>query len=250
MQTCACHLASTLAGAVTPNCHNCPILEQAVWAGAPTELIETFLSARTTLHVGRGGVLFREGDDVDALYLLAAGAVVLYRSSMQERQLAIHLVVPGRSLGFRALAEGRGHRSMARCASDSLLCRIPVAVAEQAFGLHRPLERVFLRDLTHELSVMRDRLLQIISLGVRDRLVLLLDMMVESFGVAKNDGWLISNPLKRLDMASLAGMAPETISRCIRNLQEEDLAYFNRKNILLPSRETFRLEVEAIKQRE
>ncbi|MGE4279346.1 MAG: Crp/Fnr family transcriptional regulator, partial [Magnetospirillum sp.] len=207
-------------------------------------------SARDAIHVPRGGVLFREGEAVDALYLLVSGAVVLYRDQTAGRRLAVHLVVPGRSVGFRAMAEGRNHRATARCARDSVLCRIPSVLAEQTFAAHRPLERVFLRDLTQELGLMRERLMQVISLGVRDRLVLLLDRMVQAFGMPKGDGWLIDNPLKRLDMASLAGMAPETISRCIRHLQEEDLAHFNRKNILLPSREAFSLEVDAITQRE
>lgn len=234
----------------SPCCLHCPVLSRGIWSGAPSGLVDAFQEARSSLHVTRGGVLFHEGAEVDALYVLVAGAVVLYRSIAPGRQVAVHLAVPGRTLGFRALAEGRGHRSTARCVTDSVLCRIPVAMAEQAFDGHRPLERVFLRDMTQELGIMRDRLLQIISLGVRDRLVLLLSQMADSFGVAKGDGWLISNPLKRLDMAALAGMAPETISRCIRHLEAEGVAYFNRKNILLPSMKAFQLEVDGILQRE
>ena len=202
---------------------------EAVWADAEAAAADSFFQARAQVRQGRGKALFAEGDGVDALYVVIAGAVVLYRPGPRGRPVAIHLVAPGHTVGFRALAEGGGHRVTARCPQDSILCRIPVAAAEAAFAAHRPLERLFLRDLTLELGSMRERLLHVTCLGVRDRLVLLLGRLLRPYGTELGDGWLIANPLGRADMAALAGMTPETISRCIRQMQGENLAHFCRK---------------------
>lgn len=230
-------------------CRACPLAADAVWAGAPAASVLGFRKARGHLSLRRGAVLFRQGEAVEALYVLLSGAVVLYRPGSRQRPVAMHLVMPGRAVGFRALVEGQGHRSTARCVADSVLCRVPVAAAEAAFAAHRPLEQVFLRDLGDELALMRDRLLQISGLGVRDRLVLTLERLLPSYGAPVSDGWLIINPLGRADMAALAGMTPETISRCIRHLQDENLAHFSRKSILLPSRQRFSDELALIRQR-
>ena len=221
---------------------------EAVWAGADIDTADAFFQARAQMRLGRGKTLFAEGDAVDALYVVIAGAVVLYRPGPRGRAIAIHLVSPGHTVGFRTLAEGGGHRVTARSPQDSVLCRIPVAAAEAAFTAHRPLERLFLRDLTLELRAMRDRLLHVTCLGVRDRLVLLLGRLLRPYGTELGDGWLIANPLGRADMAALAGMTPETISRCIRQMQDENLAHFCRKTILVPSRCRLRTELERLER--
>lgn len=219
-----------------------------VWSDADPAVADAFFQARAQVRLGRGKPLFAEGDAVDALYVVIAGAVVLYRSGARGRPVAIHLVAPGHTLGFRALAEGGVHRATAKCPQDSVLCRIPVAAAEQAFAGHRPLERLFLRDLTLELRLMRERLLNVTCLGVRDRLVLMLGGLLRPYGTELGDGWLIANPLGRADMAALAGMTPETISRCIRHLQGENLAHFCRKTILVPSRRKLAAELRRLER--
>jgi len=224
------------------------VVGEDVWADADPVVADAFFQARAQVRLGRGKQLFAEGDGVDALYVVIAGAVVLYRVGSRGRPVAIHLVVPGHTVGFRALAEGGVHRATARCPQDSVLCRIPVPAAERAFAGHRPLERLFLRDLTLELRVLRERLLHISCLGVRDRLVLLLGRLLRPYGTELGDGWLIANPLGRADMAALAGMTPETISRCIRQLQGDNLAHFCRKTILVPSRRKLSMELERLEQ--
>lgn len=234
--------------AVSVACRACPVVGGEVWSGAATVDSDAFIQARTQIKIGRGKTLFSEGDAVDALYVVISGAVVLYRPGPRGRPVAIHLVVPGHTVGFRALAEGGDHRATARCPQDSILCRVPVAAAEAAFAVHRPLERVFLRDLTLELRGMRDRLLQISCLGVRDRLMLMLGRLIRPYATEIGEGWLIANPLARTDMAALAGMTPETISRCIKQLEQEDAAYFSRRTVLIPSRERMAVEMERLQQ--
>lgn len=234
--------------AAAVSCRACPVVSDMVWKGAAEGVVADFIKAREQIKVGRGKTLFCEGDSAEALYVVISGAVVFYRASSKGRPVAIHLVCPGHTVGFRALAEGGGHRVTARCPQDTLLCRIPIIAAERAFAAHRPLEQVFLRDMTLELRSMRDRLLQISCLGVRDRLVLLLGRLLRPYGTEVGEGWLIANPLGRADMAALAGMTPETISRCIKQLQEDNVAHFSRRSVLVPSRERFELEVDRLQQ--
>jgi CRP-like cAMP-binding protein len=95
---------------------------------------------------------------------------------------------------------------------------------------------------------MRERLLQISCLGVRDRLVLMLGRLIRPYATEVGEGWLIANPLARTDMAALAGMTPETISRCIKQLEQENTAHFSRRSVLIPSRQRMTVEIERLEQ--
>jgi len=108
---------------------------------------------------------------------------------------------------------------------------------------NRALEGVFFHHMADELAAAQDRMLRMASLGVRDRLVLLLGQMAAPFGRTLADGGLlIATPVSRTDMGALAGMTPETLSRCIRTLEAEGLAYFTRRHILVPDPARFHAE--------
>ena len=62
------------------------------------------LAARLTpFHVARGGVIFREGDVGDALYLVASGRIGVYVPGGDEDQTCIKVLEAGEPFGELAL---------------------------------------------------------------------------------------------------------------------------------------------------
>lgn len=231
-------------------CSQCPVMGRALWERVPSSALLRFERARKQVPVRRNAVLFQEGDACDAVYTLIDGSVVLGRANAKGVRKAVQLIYPGHTFGFRGMIEGGRHHVSAWCGLDSLLCRIPVSAAEQAFKDNPQLEDVFLRDLAGNLGATQDRMLASVTLGVRERLVLMLAELMKDFSKEMGESQLITTPVSRTDMASLAGMTPETLSRCIRQLQVENLAHFSRRHILIPSKEKFLMVVEGISPRD
>ncbi len=229
------------------SCRCCPIVGPQSWTGAE-EHAARLEQARAMQYRPRGAWLFRQGEPADRLFALVEGAVLVSRDDGSGEAVAVHLAVPGTTLGFRGLLDGGRHAVSAQCATRALVCSFPAEAAETAMEASRALEGVFFRHMADELAAAQDRMLRMASLGVRDRLVLLLGQLAEPFGrpVGDGDGLLVATPVSRRDMGALAGMNPETVSRCIRALAAEGLAHFTRRHVLIPSQSRFQAELARL----
>jgi CRP-like cAMP-binding protein len=229
-----------------PPCRTCSIVGPQAWVGAE-EHAARLEEARTVRRHARGAWLFRQGEPAEHLFSLIEGAVVISRDDGRGEAVAVHLATPGTTLGFRGLIEGGRHGVSAQCATRALVCSFPVTVAESAMAASRALEGIFFHHMADELSGIQDRMLRMATLGVRDRMVLLLGQMIGPFGRDVGDGaLLITTPVSRMDMGALAGMTPETVSRCIRTLEAEHLVHFTRRHILIPNRQRFTAELARL----
>lgn len=196
----------------------------------------------------RNAILCREGAPLDGVSYLVTGAAVVRKADIRGRAVAVQLATPGAIFGFRDMvAESDSHSVTVQCAVDSLVCRLPLAVAAQAFAGDRGLERLFMDRLARELNGMQNRALQMVSLKVRDRLLVLIEGMATAFGASAEGGaWVVGVPVSRIDMAALAGMTPESLSRCIRELEDAGLAHFSRHRVVLPSRDRVRAILDSL----
>lgn len=229
------------------SCRCCPIVGPQSWTGAE-EHAARLEAARAVHYRPRGAWLFRQGEPAEQLFALVEGAVLISRDDGCGEPVAVHLAVPGTTLGFRGLLDGGRHAVSAQCATRALICSFPAATAEAAMEASRTLEGVFFRHMADELAAAQDRMLRMATLGVRDRLVLLLGHLAEPFGrpVGDGDGLLVATPISRRDMGALAGMNPETVSRCIRALAEDGLAHFTRRHVLIPSQKRLLVELARL----
>lgn len=241
----ACASASGEAPPVPP-CRACPIVGPQVWTGIE-DLADRVEAVRTIATYPRGTWLYRQGDAAEHLFALIEGAVVISRDDGLGGPVAVHLATPGTTLGFRGLLDGGRHAVSAQCTTRAVICSFPMDIAREAMDASRALEGVFFHHLTDELATLQERMLRMATLSVRDRLVLLVGQMAEAFGrPVSGDSLLVSTPVSRMEMAALAGMTPETVSRCIRVLEAEHLAHFTRRHILIPDHARFRAELARL----
>lgn len=231
-----------------PSCRACPIVGPQAWAGVE-DVADRLQAVRTIATYPRGTWLYRQGDAAGHLFALIEGAVVISRDDGHGAAMAVHLVTPGTTLGFRGLLDGGRHAVSAQCTTRAVVCSFPLDAAREAMDASRALEGVFFHHLTDELATLQERMLRMATLTVRDRLVLLVGQMAQAFGrPVSGDGLLVSTPVSRAEMAALAGMTPESVSRCIRVLEAERLAHFTRRHILIPDHARFHAEVSRLSQ--
>ncbi|MBI5163441.1 MAG: Crp/Fnr family transcriptional regulator [Magnetospirillum sp.] len=219
----------------------------ATWAKVPAELVALVEAANDVRRMSRSAWLFHEGEAVDCLFALMTGAITIRRSTPCGEDFAVYLATPGMTIGYRGLIMGGRHPVSARCSTDCVVCRLPRAAAEAAMQANRALEGIFFRHMALELGCAETRMLHNATLCVRDRMLMFLGELTRHFGRTVGGGALhIAIPISRIDMGSLTGMTSETVSRCIRNLQAENLAHFTRRQVVIPSRERFLAELALL----
>lgn len=195
----------------------------------------------------KGSWLFQAGAPVAAVFAVLDGAVIRRKVNVGGEPLAVDLVTRGGIVGYRAFLGYGAHRLSAQCVSDCLVCRIPADRLDDALAADRELEQDLLADVARDLGSAQERILQVATLSVHDRLLIVLAQLSRDFTTMNDDRTLVlAPPVSRTDMAALAGMTPESLSRCIRTLESEGLAHFSRHHVVIPTVARFRAALADI----
>lgn len=195
----------------------------------------------------KGNWLFQAGAPVTAIFAVLEGAVVRRKACVGGDSLAVDMVTRGGILGYRAYLGFGNHRLSAQCAADTLVCQIAAEELPGILTAERDLEQDLLAEVARDLNNAQERILQVATLSVHDRLLIVLAQMSRDFTTMNDERTLVlAPPVSRTDMAALAGMTPESLSRCIRTLEAEGLAHFSRHHVVIPSVTRFRDALEAI----
>lgn len=215
---------------------------------AAAERLCTAPGRPATFWVRKGNWLFQSGQPVTAVYLVIEGSVVRRKANLGGEPLALDLLSRGAFLGVRAYLSRDGlHRLSAQCVTDCLVCAIDVPHLDSLLAADRALEHELLASVALDLGNAQERMLHVATLSVRDRLLIQLALFSRDFTTMNDERTLVlAPPVSRTDMAALAGMTPETLSRCIRTLEAEKLAHFSRHHVVIPSVSAFRAALADI----
>lgn len=85
------------------------------FADASPEVIATIAAAGTDRQLVRGDVLFKEGDDADALYIVTKGRLAIaIANPIDHRETVVSLMEPGDLFGEMAMLDDGPRSAMAR----------------------------------------------------------------------------------------------------------------------------------------
>lgn len=228
------------------HCGSCGCIAPAIWAGTSPEFLAT-LSARKSIRVFRkGSYLFHQGDECEAVSRLLSGVLLLRKGDHEGNSLVVRMLRPGATVGYRALVRDEIHTVSAHCATEVTVCQIPARVARWAFEQNRALERDFAAAMARDIDLAENQALNMLNLCVRDRVLVLLHQMAEHFGHAEGECLRIEPPVNKSDMAAMLGIARESMSRCIRLIEEQELLRFDSDGVLAPSAARFQAVVGEI----
>lgn len=230
------------------NCRNCGIVPAREWCDVPPAIAETLNSRKCIRTVPKGTFLFHEGDEVEMLFRLLSGLVLLRKGDGLGNSVVTRMLTPRATIGFRTFFDGRTHHVSGHCATDVVVCCIPAAIADLVFLHNRALERVFARHVAHDLSHAEAQVMNAASLSVRERILLMVDDLARALETRREGGRLVVPlPVTRTDFASMAGIARETLSRAIRALETEGMALFARDHVIIPNPVAFKARLAAIR---
>lgn len=181
---------------------------------APDELAE--LDRRCHVHgFVAGEAVYHAGSPATRLYVVASGAVKVGRSTVDGRETVVDLCGPGDPLGaVPALGEDR-HSDSAWALTPSCLLSLD---ADEYARIMEDLPAVALATLkgvSRRLSDARRAMHLLAGAPLPQRLAAMLLFLAEKVGRDWEGGVLIDVPLSREDMASMAGAAPESVSRLL-----------------------------------
>lgn len=177
----------------------------------------------TVQSVRKRDYLFHEGEKGDSMYLLVGGNIQLHKNTEDGREVVIRVIKPGEVFAEVVLFEKDRYPVSARAVVDADVLAFPRE------GIHRLLaEEDFRRDfiamLLAKQRYLTERIQELTTTDVEHRFFTFLR---SQYGEQK----IIKTPLSKKDIAAAIGTTPESLSRLILRLTDDQIIDWKGKEI-------------------
>jgi CRP-like cAMP-binding protein len=181
------------------------------------ELKKTIQERKTRLFK-KNQVIYYDGDKGNGLYLVLSGKVKTIKMAEDGRELMTGIYTTDEYLGVNATLTNDAYSDTATTLEDSTLCLIPKEQLDRLINLYPEVAREFIKLLANNVKDKEDQLLQLAYNSVRKRMAGAILRLHQQQANADN-----SFKISREDLAALAGMATETVSRTLSDFKDEAL---------------------------
>jgi len=200
----------------------------------------------TSSTVSSGETLFDQGSAATSIVLLTSGTVAIHRSHGKEQSTLLRLMESGGALGLDSVFGSGVHSNSAVALTDCSVVHVTPENLCRLMSACPDINRKILGTLAFNLQSSDEARVQAVHLQVRARLAALLLALRDRHGSVDEDGnLLIQLPLSRRDMASAIGTRPESLSRAIRALENDNVASFSGKLVFVRDLDDLLDEVES-----
>ncbi len=227
------------------NCFTCQHRNRSEWCVLSAQEMEQLNANKTCRAHAKGEVLFHEDDPCLGIYCVEDGLIGIRKSAADGGSVLLgRLAGPGSTLGYRPLLAGETHHGTAEVLKDSTVCFIGKDTVWDLLSHNPALGMEFLRIASRALGEAEDEIFQLTNLSLRTRIAHLLVVMIRRFGTLSDDGRVVLElPLSRPDLAAMVGARPESVSRAIREMTADGVAYFSGRTVNIPDFESLLREI-------
>lgn len=181
--------------------------------------LKRIIRLRSSRQFKKGSVIFREGDIALGLYLIIAGSVKTIKLEEGGRELMTGIYGPDDYLGVNALLLNGHYTDTATALETTSLCFLPKDILDPLLNKQPDLGKGFLQLLAHDIQEKEDQLMHLAYHSVRKRMAESLMKVFKQQQASDTTGFEIT----REDLAAMAGVATETVSRTLSDFKDEKL---------------------------
>lgn len=190
--------------------------------------LHKIIAERKARPFKKNQVIYYEGDKGNGLYLVLNGKVKTIKLAEDGRELMTGIYAADDYLGINAMLSNEEYADTATALEDCVLCLIPKEQLEQLLNLYPEVGREFIKLLANDIREKEEQLLQMAYHSVRKKMSEALLRLHRQSGNVE-DGFKIS----REDLAAMAAMATETVSRTLSDFKDEGLIDKKGSNITI-----------------
>lgn len=177
--------------------------------------------------------VYLSGHRAERLYVVATGVVKLTEVTVEGTEVLLDVLGPGSFLGTLPAIGGETYAEDAWGLTPGCLLSFGIPQFEAVLGEHPSVARRALMAVGARLRSTQERIRRSASASAPVRVANTLLVLAERLGVVEDDRILIDAPLARDDLASLAGCAPETVSRHLANWSRDGIVETGRRWVAL-----------------
>lgn len=181
----------------------------------------------TVYNYKKGQAIYEEGQNSNALFLIKKGIVKCYKFDEQGKELTTDLHKVSDIFGYTSFLQNIPYQETSTALNDTTLVGISKEEFKNILDRNPQITFELIELLTDDLKGVKDQLLQMAYSSVQRKTASTILKFAEKLDPKQSDAIKIS----RSDLASVAGIATETLIRTISNFKKEGLIDIEGRNI-------------------
>ncbi len=205
------------------------------WDGFTPSEVELLDRKTIRRKYAPGDFIFHQDDTPSGIFCIEGGYVLLSRMDASGNETTFGIFGPNETIGHRSFFASDLHVATARAITHCFSYLIPTDTVRQLFELNLELAWWFLRTVASDRGPLDGLLLRGSKVSARVRFIHMLLVLRDRFAQTDANGHLVFElPLSRVEIANMLGVTPETITRTLRELQDENLAIIHGRTVIVP----------------
>lgn len=176
-------------------------------------------------------VIYSEGNHPSSLFFIEKGKVKTYRRNEDGKDLIVGLYNEGDFMGYISLLEETIYHETAEALEDTVVAVIPRSEFDELLGSNPLVMKKFIQILAHNIEDKEEQLLAIAYNSLRKKVADTLIAIYKKYNQKDEGDFYID--LSRENLASIAGVAKESLIRMLSELKDEKLIELNGSKIKL-----------------
>ncbi|HEX9697893.1 MAG TPA: Crp/Fnr family transcriptional regulator [Acidobacteriota bacterium] len=190
-----------------------------LFAELPAAEVNAIAELASMRWFDRGECLFRQGDEIEALYVVFDGAIKLSRVTPAGRTMVVDFRGPGQVVGGRAVVGQSSHGDDAHALEDVLTAVIPLDASLRFLASRPAVIMALARYLSWRLESREEKAAGLATKRVHQRLADGLLELGRGLGVAVDGVTVINARFTQAEIADWIGTTRETTSTLLNGLR-------------------------------
>jgi CRP/FNR family transcriptional regulator len=184
----------------------------------PEKDISTLAKVVSEHHYQSGEFLYRAGDDADSLMIVAHGQAKVFKLASNGKEQLIRILQTGDFDGEAALFGNIERTSFAQALMDTDVCSISRADFQKLMQSSPELAVNMVNAFGQRITKLEQQNTEVTTANVESRLA---NYLLETSAGLNQANFTL--PLKKKDIATYLGTTPETISRKLTQMSDNEL---------------------------
>nr|WP_321230048.1 response regulator [uncultured Psychroserpens sp.] len=181
----------------------------------------------TIFNYKKNDIIYKEGHNSNFIYLITNGAVKCFKFDEKGKELTTALHKEDDLFGYTSFTQNTPYRETATAIKDLEMVGVSKTELKEVLDNNHKLTLEVIQMLTDDLTGVKDQLLQMAYSSVQKKTASTILRFADKINSKPEDPIKIS----RNDLASVAGIATETLIRTISDFKKQGLIEMEGRNI-------------------
>ena len=218
-------------------CADCISRNNFIFCGLENDELGNIAKKKITNVYKKGQTLFFQGNPPYGLYCIQDGKIKVSKIGNDGKESIVRIAGQGDILGHRCLFSEECYSATATAIEDSIICYLDQKFILKVIESNPKVSFNIIRRLCKDLGTAEKKMASLFQKNVRERLAEQLLALKDKYGQLEDQTWKLDIKLTREEMASMIGVANETLIRFITEFKEEGLIEQKGKTIYITNEE-------------